>query len=99
MAKTRELQSFYASKPWKQAKEYKLFTAEGRCEKCNGIGEIVHHIKPLTEITLNDIDIALGQDNLQLVCRKCHQDIHDRLDGKKPSRKIKFDSNGQIIPF
>lgn len=69
----------------------------GLCEVCweKGIpkpGEIVHHKTPLTPENINDLDIALGWDNLQCVCRDCHAKLH----GKKVMR-YKLDELGRVV--
>lgn len=75
--------AFYDSKAWKNIRnEYKKYRG-GLCEVCwaKGIikaGEIVHHKIELTPSNIDDPNIALGWDNLQLVCRECHAEIHDR---------------------
>lgn len=88
---------FYNSKAWKDTREsYKRFRG-GLCEICyaEGIvkaGEIVHHKTELTPQNIDNIDIALGFDNLQLVCRECHAHIHDRRQ-----RRYTLDELGRVI--
>ena len=88
---------FYASKAWKDTREsYKRFRG-GLCEICyaEGIvkaGEIVHHKTELTPANITDIDIALGFNNLQLVCRECHAKAHDRRQ-----RRYKLDELGRVV--
>ena len=69
----------------------------GLCEVCwsKGIakaGEIVHHKQPLNPDNINDPDIALGWENLQLVCRECHAAAHDARQ-----RRYKLDELGRVI--
>ena len=88
---------FYNSPAWKNTRsEYKKFRG-GLCEVCwaKGIikaGEIVHHKTELTPANINDADITLGWNNLQLVCRECHAEIHDRRQ-----RRYKLDELGRVI--
>ena len=88
---------FYNSKAWKDTREsYKRFRG-GLCEICyaEGIvkaGEIVHHKTPLTPENISDINIALGFDNLQLVCRECHAKEHERRQ-----RRYRLDELGRVI--
>lgn len=70
---------FYASKEWQILRDYKYRLANGLCEKClsQGIvkqGKEVHHIKPIE----TNWDMRLNIDNLVLLCRDCHNAIHDR---------------------
>lgn len=88
---------FYNSKAWKDTREsYKRFRG-GLCEICyaEGIvkaGEIVHHKTELTPQNIDNIDIALGFGNLQLVCRECHAHIHDRRQ-----RRYTLDELGRVV--
>lgn len=97
MAKTERLQRFYNSLAWQKARDYKMASAGYLCEICGGVGEIVHHKIPLTEANLYNPKISIDNENLQLVCRSCHKRIHDELDGK--GRRIRFDKDGNIIPY
>ena len=72
---------FYNSGAWyKCAQAYKKYR-RGLCENClaKGVytpGVIVHHIEHLTPVNISDPKIALGFDNLRLVCRECHAEEH-----------------------
>ena len=70
------------------------------CEIClqRGIiktGEIVHHKVELTPENIGDPAITLNPDNLMLVCRSCHEDIH-RTKGGIP-RPYTIDECGRVI--
>ena len=39
---------------------------------------IVHHKQELSEANVNDAAVALNPDNVQCVCFRCHNKIHDR---------------------
>ena len=70
---------FYASGAWKKARDAYRKQAGGMCERCLvQPGEIVHHKIPLTPQNINDPSIALGFQNLELVCRDCHAEAHGR---------------------
>lgn len=88
---------FYNSPAWKQTREEYKRRVGGLCEVCwsEGIvkaGVIVHHKIPLTPENISDINIALGWDNLQLVCRDCHAKYHDTR-----KRRYKLDEMGRVI--
>ena len=90
-------EQFYSSKVWKQTRDQYKRAQGGLCEICwaNGIikaGEIVHHKTELTPANINDVNIALGWDNLQLVCRECHAKYHDRRQ-----RRYKLDELGRVV--
>ncbi len=42
----------------------------GLCVKCGRPGEIVHHKEHLTPENINTPEIALGENNLELLCRE-----------------------------
>lgn len=55
-------------------------------------GEIVHHKVHLTPDNIGDPTITLSFDNLELVCRNCHADIHQRKD-----KRYRFDEFGRVV--
>ena len=70
---------FYNSGAWKRARAEYRKQAGKMCERCLVMpGEIVHHKTPLTPTNIKDPTIALGYDNLELVCRNCHAEAHGR---------------------
>ncbi len=93
MRKPRELHNFYKSKQWFIARTVKIQNANGKCERCGKIGEEVHHKIRLTVENVNDALISLNQDNLELLCKECHNAEHGRFKKSKQS----FDSDGNFI--
>lgn len=74
-------EDFYNSRAWKECRRSYAKKARGLCERClaSGIytpGEIVHHKIYLTPDNIGRPEVTLGYDNLMLVCRKCHGEIH-----------------------
>lgn len=74
-------ESFYKSKAWQDCRAAYVKRVGGLCERClaSGIyssGEIVHHKTHLTPENISDPEIALGFDNLELLCRDCHGNEH-----------------------
>jgi len=87
--------AFYNSKPWKTTRQAYYKSQFGICEICGGVGEEVHHIIPITPFNINDPSVTLSWDNLQLLCRSCHEIAHT---GTKPTAEgITFDSFGQVV--
>ena len=86
---------FYKSQAWiNLSKNYKRKVG-GICEECykHGIitrGEIVHHIEHLNESNISDPDVALNEENLVLLCRKCHGKAHSE-------RRWAVDSDGRLV--
>ena len=75
------------------ARTLKVNATQGKCERCGGIGEEVHHQTRLTVDNVNDTIISLNQDNLELFCKECHNEEHGRF--KKSNQS--FDSDGNFI--
>lgn len=93
MSKPIELHRFYKSKAWKIARNIKVNEAQGKCERCGAVGEEVHHKIYLKVTNVNDSSISLDQENLELLCKECHNKEHGRF--KK--QKIQFDIEGNFI--
>ena len=92
-------QSLYSSKAWQKTRDAYKHKVGGLCEICwkKGIikpGEIVHHKVHLTPENINDPNITLSFDNLELVCRECHSEIHE-LNQRK--RRYKLDELGRVV--
>ena len=73
---------FYSSKAWQECRNEYMKRAHYLCENClrKGIykpAEIVHHIIEIDPITIERPEIALNFDNLEAVCRECHDMYHD----------------------
>lgn len=92
MKKPKALHNFYKSKVWLVARTIKINATKGACERCGAIGEEVHHKIRLKVENVNDANVSLNQDNLELLCKKCHNKEHDRF---KKSKQM-FDSNGNF---
>ncbi|MDB2049600.1 HNH endonuclease signature motif containing protein [Clostridium perfringens] len=69
---------------------------DGICKECGEPGEEVHHIIWLTPSNINDVSITLGLDNLVLLCRDCHMNIH-RPRAKATKEGLMFDAEGNLI--
>ena len=92
MAKPKELHRFYKSKAWQLARTIKINATQGKCERCGGVGEEVHHQIRLTLSNLGDTSISLDQKNLELLCRDCHNQEHGRFKKKE----VLFDEDGNF---
>ena len=70
---------FYNSAEWKNLRNQKFFDANGLCELCKEKGIIregidVHHLVEISK----DWSKRLDYDNLVLLCKDCHNEIHNR---------------------
>lgn len=92
MKKPKELHRFYKSSAWQLAREIKTRKANGKCERCGALGEEVHHIIKLTVHNVADPMISINQDNLEFLCKKCHNAEHKRFFKEK-----EFDEEGNLI--
>lgn len=90
--KPKVLHNFYKSSAWLLARQIKINEVNGRCQRCNAIGEEVHHIKRLSVLNVSDHEISLNQNNLELLCKNCHNKEHKRFN-----KKQQFDSDGNLI--
>ena len=93
MSKPKELHRFYKSKAWLVARNIKTSATQGKCERCGAIGEEGHHKIRLNVDNVNDTSISLNQDNLELLCKYCHNEEHGRF---KKKGKI-FDIDGNLV--
>jgi 5-methylcytosine-specific restriction endonuclease McrA len=92
MKKPKVLHNFYKSPAWLSARELKIMSVNGLCERCGAIGIEVHHKDRLSIDNVSDTSVSLNQDNLELLCRECHNQEHERF-----CNKIRFDKDGNII--
>ena len=80
--------NFYKTAAWVSVRNAYMKRAGYLCEKCleKGLirpGEIVHHKIFLDEKNIKDPQITLNMDNLQLLCRECHADVHEKQEGRR----------------
>lgn len=83
--------SFYNSKAWQQVSRLYMSSKSYVCERCGGVGEICHHKTWLNPVNINDLNIALGLDNLECLCRECHN-----IEHMLKKSLTYFDSEGEI---
>ena len=63
---------------------------------CKGANSVVHHKTHLTPENINDPEIALGEDNLELLCRDCHAVKH--IAELPMDKAFMWDEDGNLIP-
>jgi len=91
--------AFYKSTKWEQCRlayiASRIATDGGLCERCHRLpGYIVHHKVYLTENNISDPLVSLNPDNLEYVCKPCHDDEH--LDShQEPGLLCSFDEEGR----
>lgn len=87
----------YNSQRWRKLTKLKKSMVNGFCERClqKGIYNtaiIIHHKEYINESNYIDDDIFFNIDNLEALCRDCHNKEHfkDEVD-------YEFDEMGDII--
>ena len=93
--------SFYKSSAWKRCRagyiSKRISIDGGMCERCHEqLGYIVHHKEWISPENINDLDVLLNWDNLQYVCKECHDNEHLPTH-KRASLRCGFDENGRPI--
>ena len=78
---------FYSSKAWQTCRNEYARDRHYLCENClrKGIykaGEIVHHKIEIDPININNPEITLNFNNLELLCRECHAEVHEQSGGR-----------------
>ena len=86
---------FYESGIWKQTRRAYRKSKYGLCERCGGVGKIVHHKIWLTPMNIHDEAITLGWDNLELLCIDCHNREH--MTTAAISEGLAFDQDGNVV--
>jgi len=98
MYRNEDALPFYSSMAWKNARKAYKKKVGGVCERClaNGIiskGEIVHHKVHLNARNIHDPNVALNEDNFELLCRECHAKEHEY----RKKRRWRVDEEGRLI--
>lgn len=91
---TKKLQAFYKSRQWENFVEQLRLerTAEDGTLICEQCGQpilkkydcIAHHVEELTDINVDDYNIALNPLNIALVHFRCHNELHKRFGYSAP---------------
>ena len=90
--------SFYNSKAWKDCRSSYISSVFGLCERCESTGYIVHHKEHLTPNNINNPNISLNHDNLEYLCKRCHDEEHDiAVTGCVTRDGFKFNLYGELV--
>ena len=103
MNKSSEVEAFYVSWTWRKCRTAFANSKFNLCERClaNGVIESgskdrpleVHHKTPLTAENVKDPKVALNWDNLELLCKTCHDKEQERRSAK---RRWKISPDGKV---
>ena len=102
---------FYNSKAWQDVRKTIWLKQNLLCARCHkpvyvdGISDylpkekrvigIVHHKEYLNDINVNDKNITLNPDNLEGLCKDCHEKEHNK--GMSVRKDYYFDENGNLL--
>ena len=88
MNRSAEVEAFYVSWTWRKCRKAFANSKGNLCERClkRGIIEAgskdrpleVHHKIQLTDENVTDPKVALNWDNLELLCKTCHDQEKER---------------------
>ena len=82
MSTPQERREIYQTKRWRLLRLEVQKQAGCLCESCaregrTRLGSVVHHVRPI-----RSGGDPWDRNNLELVCKECHKDIHDQLDAE-----------------
>lgn len=102
MNKSPEIERFYTSNAWRKCRAAFVKYRGEMCEECwkRGVVETgskdrpleVHHIIPLTDKNINNPGVTFNWNNLQLLCKDCHD-----AKKQKQAKRWKVDANGKVM--
>ena len=85
---SKEIEDFYTSWIWRKCRTAFAKSKGNLCEQCLKKGIIqpgskaqpleVHHKIPLNAMNVHNPSVDLGWDNLELLCKKCHDQKRER---------------------
>ena len=93
-------EAFYKSKAWKDCREAYAKSKGWLCERCMKegrltTGEIVHHKIHITPENISDPSVTLNWDNLELLCKDCHDEEREK---KNVVRRWRCGPDGRLMP-
>ena len=101
MNKDPAVEQFYTSWRWRQCRKAFAKSKGNLCERCLSRGIInpgtkdqpleTHHKKPLTADNVTDPAVSLNWDNLELLCKACHDEERQRTP-----KRWTVDSAGRV---
>ena len=99
---SKEVESFYTSWTWRRCRKAFAESRRNLCERCLKKGIIepgakdrpleVHHKIPLTPENVTNPKISLNWDNLELLCKTCHDEERERK-----AKRWKVMEDGRVI--
>lgn len=92
---SKEAKLFYKSRAWIKCRASYIVSVHGICERCLAPGYIVHHKEHINFINIQDPNVTLNHDNLEYLCKTCHNQEHFKKHEAIREGLI-FDENGNL---
>jgi len=102
MNRSPRVEAFYVSWKWRKCREAFAKSKGNMCERCLARGIIeagskehpleAHHKIPLTDANVDDPKVALNWENLELLCKKCHDEERERK-----TKRWRVNEDGSVI--
>ena len=91
-------EKLYKSREWQKVRNLYMTSAKWICERCGQPATICLHKKYVTQHNINNPEITLNMENLEALCRECHEKEHSRNKlYARQSTGIGFDEKGNIV--
>ena len=89
----KTLNSFYASSRWMKLRAALIAERGPRCEQCGKLERdpsklTGHHMIDLTPENVGDASISLNPKYIKIVCRDCHDAVHQRFGHENTGRQV-----------
>ena len=102
MNRSAKVEAFYVSRTWRKCRKAFANSKGNLCERCLKKGIIepgskerpleVHHKIPLTDENITDPKVSLNWENLELLCKTCHDKERERK-----AKRWKVGADGRVI--
>ena len=101
MNRSQKVEDFYVSRTWRKCRKAFVNSKGNLCERCLKKGIIepgskerpleVHHKIPLTDQNITDPKVSLNWENLELLCKTCHDQERERKQ-----KRWKISQDGKV---
>ena len=99
---SQEVEKFYTTWTWRKCRRAFVESKGNLCERCLSRGIIepgskdrpleVHHKIPLDAENINNPKVTLNWENLELLCKSCHDSERERK-----TKRWKIAADGSVI--